>query len=300
MSDNENSSHGIAGFSPLTKRARGSNLALEPTEHTPEYLLKWLEWMGEKVPAQVADFKRRICTDIRMRDFWSWIGTVNFDQHDWARSSLTVSDNILRCTEIPGKPGDMTPTQREAYFKKVRTHVEALRNLLKGTCFDVFDLEHMDDVSDVELKKPLKEILYSWGAEESEEGHVVAFQVTREGNFKHHFTYPDNALTETLAKVMEWTYWNDNWDRSFWGTSAPILQSRSDRTPIIYFCCTLHRWFEKNGVKIPFPILATVANVALNLRADELVDEDAARKQVRRYQERQAELRKSGKPATWP
>jgi hypothetical protein len=88
---------------------------------------------------------------------------------------------------------------------------------------------------------------------------------------------------------MDWTYWDDNWDGGIWSTSAPIAQANSERMPIIYFCCTLFDWFKQNGVEVPFPILATVANVALDLTADNLVDEDNVRKQVRRYQKRKAE-----------
>lgn len=285
MTEDNQSSNRPMILLPSGKLVQSATLTLDANEHTPEHLLEWLEKVADQVPPEIANFKRKICTDKRMHVFWSWIGAIRFENQDWARSSLTVSDQIRRSTRIPGKPGDMTPNQRQAYFKKVRTHTKALQELLEDTRFDFMD---MSAVSERQLNRPLSSALRSWGVEEQDEGHVVAYQVTPEGQFQHHYSYPENALTEILGRVMEWTYWNDNWDGGIGSTSAPIAQSNSERMPIIYFCCTLFDWFKRNGVEIPFPILATVANVALDLTADDLVDEDTVRKQVRRYQKRKA------------
>lgn len=182
----------------------------------------------------------------------------------------------------------MTPTQREAYFKKIRAHAEALQALLEGTRFDK---PHMAEVPDKELDKPLRKALDNWGEDEAEEGHVVAFQVTPEGRFRHHYDFPENVLTNTLFEVVAWTYWDDGWDGGIWSTSAPIVQANSESTPAIYFCCTVHGWFHEYGVDMPFRVLATVASVALDLPANKQLDEDAVRKQVRRYQVRVAKQR---------
>lgn len=262
-------------------------MELGPKEHTPEHLIEWIERedVQRNWPPRVLAFKRRLCVDERMSDFWSWIGTVRFSSFDRFRSSGTVSENILRSTRLPGKPGNMTPTQREAYFKKVRVHVEALSKLLEGT---KFDSPWVTELTEQELERSLSEHLYSWGEDESDEGHVVAYQVTTEGRYRQHYEYPDNVLRETLHNVHEWTYWDDNWDGNIFGTSAPIAQANSHSTPIVYFCCTFYEWFHRYGVEIPFGILATVANVALDLPADKQIDEDVARKQVRRFQQRRA------------
>lgn len=268
---------------PSGTRVPAIRTDLDADEPTPAYLLAWLERMGDKLPDRIAKFKRKVCVDRRMGPFWGWLSTVRFKGHDSLRSSLSVTDSMLRATRIPGFPGNLTPAQRETYFKKIRVHAEALIELLRGS---KFDHEWMQEIHDETLAKPLEKALYSWGDDESDEGHTVAYQVTPEGSYRHHYDYPRNVLTGTLADLLEWTCWEDNWDGNWFGSSAPIAQVNCGSAQTIYFCCTLHDSFRRHGVEIPFPILATVANVALDLPADKQVDEDTARKQVRRYQER--------------
>ncbi len=258
---------------------------LAPHAHTPEHLLDWLEKNGKILPRHVFNFKQKLCKDKRMVDFWNWLGSIRFNDLDMLRSSGSISDQIYRSTRLPGKPGDMTPTKRGAYFKKVRSHAEALILLLEGTRFDH---DYMSEVRDEKLNRPLHRALASWGDDEDDEGHVVAFQVTPDGVFEHHYDFPENMLTETLHSVLSWTRWDDSWDGSIWGTSAPIAQENSESTQAIYFNCTLFDFFQKSGAEIPFPILATVANVALDIAPNKQLDEDAVRKQVRRYQARRA------------
>ena len=258
---------------------------LRHNEHCPEHLLDWLEKYGKQLPPDVINLKRKLCNDMRMVDMWAWLGSVRFKNYDKFRGSLSVSDQIYRSTNLPGKPGDMTPTKREAYFKKVRSHAEALIALLEGTRFDN---DYMSEVSEEKLSRPLHRALASWGDDEYEEGHVVAFQVTPDGAYQHHYNFPENMLTETLYSVLSWTHWDDAWDGGIWSTSAPIAQANSESTQAVYFNCTLFDWFQRNGVQIPFPILATVANVALDIAPERQLDEEAVRKQVRRYQARRA------------
>lgn len=264
---------------------------LEPGGHSAEALLAWIARMEEQHGAaqgwQGSDFsfRRNLCTDTRMREFWEWLGSVKFNRHDMLRSSVSVSTQIRRSTQLPTKPGDMTPAQRDAYFKRVRTHAYALYELLEGTRFDN---EYMSALSDKQLNRTLDASLYDWGEDEEDEGHTVAYQVTPEGKFKHPYNFPDSALTQTLMNVVGWTHWDDCWGDGVFDTSEPIAQSNSESTPIIYFCCTLHDWFHRYGVEIPFRVLATVANVSLDLPIDREIDEEAARKQVRRFQKRRA------------
>jgi hypothetical protein len=256
---------------------------LEPGEETPEHLLAWLDGVGQKWPKRIVDFKRKLCTDRRMREFWDWLGTVKFTRHDKFRSSLSVTEDIRHATRMPSFPGNLTAKQREAYFGKVRGHAQALIGLLRNT---KFDREYLEEIPEKTLARPLAKELTSWADDEAEEGHTVAFQVTPDGAYRHHYDYPHNALSSTLCDLLEWTHWEDNWDGNWFGSSAPIAQANASTTPTIYFCCTLHDSFRQHGVEIPFPLLATVANVALDLSDDRQLDEDTARKQVRRYQER--------------
>lgn len=262
-----------------------------------EYLREWLERVepAGKFPATVMAFKRKLLNDIRMREFWDWFERIEYKSSRYLQSSLSVTDSIWRSTKLPGKPGNMTPAQRAAYFTKVRSLAHELRDLLYGTRFDN---PLMTELSESALDRALEKELDSWGDDESDEGHTVAFQVTPDGVFRHHYDYPDNVLTETLFNVVEWTCWEDQWDGGVFSTSAPIAQANSESTPIIYFCCTLHDRFRERGVEMPFAMLATVANVALDLPVHKQADEDAVRKQVRRYQQRLARQR-VGRPETF-
>lgn len=264
---------------------------LEPGGHSPDALLAWIARMEQQSSDIPIGFKRyiafcrKLCADPRMREFWDWLGSVKFKRNDMMRSSVSVSRQINRSTQLPTKPGDMTPAQRDAYFKKVRAHAYALFELLEGTRFDN---DHMSELSDKKLSKSLDSNLHSWGDDEEDEGHTVAFQVTPDGKFEHHYDFPDSALTQTLMNVVDWTHWDDCWGNGVFDTSEPIVQTNSESTPVVYFCCTLHDWFHGYGVEIPFRVLATAANVSLDLPADREIDEEAARKQVRRFQQRRA------------
>lgn len=256
---------------------------LAPGEEAPAHLLAWIENHGRKWPRRYIEMQRRICTDHRMADFWSWISRVRFNRLDTFRSSFSLGREIYQCTRLPQKPGNLTPGQREAYFEKVRKHANALCELLEGT---KFDRPFLSELSEKTLGKSLGDALSDWGPDESDEGHTKAFQIKPHGKFEHRYDYPLNVLTESLSEVMDWTRWDDNWDGNLFATSAPIAQANAESTPIVYFCCTLHQHFHGYGVEIPFAILATVANVALELPPERQVDEDSARKQVRRFQAR--------------
>jgi len=160
-----------------------------------------------------------------------------------------------------------------------------------------FDTGISQEVTDDEMDAPLGDKLRHWGDGESEDGDIVAFNVGINGVYRMHYDYPGSNLTETLAELYEWTFWDDQWDGRIFSSSTPIVQTNSDSARVVYFTCSLYDWFTQYGVEMPFPILATVANVALDLGADEQVDEEAVRKQVRRYQARRAKFMAEHPPA---
>lgn len=176
----------------------------------------------------------------------------------------------------------MPPKEREKYFALIRRHADALIDALAGTRFDapVHGIEV--DVESFDAKSELG----SWGVEEDDCGHVIAFDVRSEGVFKLHYDYPESALVQTLGELIAWTCSEDAWDRDIMLSSAPIAHANSATTPIIFFNCTMWERWQRYDISIPFPILATICNVALDLGADESVDEDAVRKQIRRYESR--------------
>ncbi|MEO5811996.1 MAG: hypothetical protein ABIU96_02450 [Rhodanobacter sp.] len=258
-------------------------------QHSVQHLIEWIAWVrgrGSFSDARL-DILAMLATDLRMRDFWDWLATLPASAR-LGRDALTVSQTIRRLTHLPGKPSNMTPAQRTIFFEKVNKHVLALIELLRETKFDCFN---MHELSEDDLRRRLKDELYSWGDDEDDDGHVVAFTVAPDGIFRMPYDYPLSHLTDTLWSVYEWTSWDDQWDGNIFTSSASIVQSDAKSTPIVYFTCSLYEWFSRYRVEIPFPILATAANVALAIGPDDQVDEETVRKQVRRYQSRRAKCR---------
>ncbi len=254
-------------------------------ENSRKYLQDWIEQVEPRgnFSVGVLDFKRKLLNDARMRGFWEWFERLEHKSVRYLLSSLSITESLWRATKLPGKPGNMTPKQREAYFESVKKHTYALAELLQDT---IFDGGHERLVTDEELYKPLDEALRKWGDDESDDGHIVAFRVTPYEKYNLSYDYPRCALVESLLELIEWTYWNDQWDSRFWGSSSPIVQSNSRSTPIVYFTCSVFDSLSRDGIEIPFPILATVTNVALDLSVEDMVDEDTVRRQVRRHQAR--------------
>lgn len=265
-------------------------------EWSPQYLLDWIERVRDKsnFPKTYLDYLSMLATDRRMSDFWDWFAELAPAKYRHVRAGTTVGAAIWRLTKLPGKPSNMTPAQRSTYFDKVRKHALALMELLRETKFDCSD---MRELTEEELDKPLASKLGSWGEDENDDGHVVAFTVTPDGAYEMRYDYPNSNLTNTLWELYEWTHWDDQWDGAIFTSSAPIVQVNAESARIVYFTCSLYDWFSKYKMEMPFPVLATVANVALALGANEQVDEDAVRKQVRRYQERVAKQKADNPPA---
>jgi len=280
-------------FGRLVQQGLGFRRALVdgvPT-NSRKYLDTWLQRVAPQgnCPAKVLEFKRKLVDDRRMREFWDWFERIEYKHSRRVQSSIAITDLFWRATKLPGKPGNMTPKQRAAYFDSVRESARALIELLGGTKFDGGGER---ELTEDQLEKSLDETLDTWGDDEDEAGHVVAFRVTSYGKYKLSYDYPNCALVESLHELEEWTYWDDQWDGRFYGSSAPIVQTNSRSTPIVYFTCSVHGQFSEYGIELPFPILATLTNVALGLSADDEVDEDTVRRQVRRHQERMAEKAK--------
>lgn len=255
----------------------------EHWESTPQHLKACIRMIKEECgyPADSENLMRKLCDDVRMKDFWDWFVSIQSEKMK-AHSSFCIFKQIEECLVLPGKPGNLPPGKRNAYFEKVRKHVNALSELLKDT---KFDSPQVQSLSEDELDRKLRDVIRNCG---EYDGRVAAFRVDKDGPKKFGIRYPQSDLTRTLAAVLDWTYWDDLWDDGVYGTSAPIAQANAENTEAIYFNCTLYDWFQLYGVAIPFPVLATVANVALDLPLEKSIDEDTARKQVRRYQARRA------------
>lgn len=248
---------------------------------TPEDLKEWcIKLKGQESRVK---FYTKLATDPRMREFWEWHSGVYQKPPDdrwllWG-SARDIAVKASRAVWLPGKPGDMTSTQRNAYFEKVRKHAYALMDLLTDTRFD---RDRMFELKDSELEEPLENKLVSWGDDEEPDGHIVAFCVDPDGKHEMPYDYPESHLMDTLSDLAMWTYWDDGWDGSVFGSSAPINNAKGPNKQTVYFTRTVYSELQRY-IAMPFDMLAVLTNVALELPADQMVDGDTVRKQVRRY-----------------
>lgn len=231
----EVSLEGVRNF--IVRRADGSFVRLQQNYSLPclvqgiphnsrAHLLAWLERVEAKgqFPAAVLDFKRMLASESQLREFWEWFEKIEYSRSKYLLSAVSITDAIWRAKRLPGKPGNMTPKQREGYFKTVRKHAYALMELLYGTKFNG---TRETPLTDDQLDESLDKALYLYGEDEDEEGHIVAFRVTPYEKSRIHYDYPSCALIETLEELADWTYWDDQWDGNIFGSSAPIAQSIS-------------------------------------------------------------------------
>lgn len=261
----------------------------------PTETAEWLSKMEGKLPPAKAEFYCRLSRDERMKEAWEW--------HDSVRSQLPryqgggpigLMMDAEDAVEMPGKPGNMPPKQRERYLQKVRHHALALAELLEDTCFGCewdegkeIDLEGSENV-----EQEIGEYVASaarFAAAEPEGGNIlVAYDADPDGLYQLPFDYPHSHTTGILRDVVEWTYYDDRWGRAGLISSSPIRQS-GEKARVTYFSCTFYKRLARHGVEVPFPILATLANVCLALPVEQQVEEDTVRKQVRRFSERERE-----------
>lgn len=266
---------------------------------------EWKEWTPPEIitffakvhsneksqtPKTYLDTFHYLSTNEQMKEFWSWQADVAKKRTaSMLFSPFSICSTIRDCTRLPTFPGNLSPKKREQYFKKVRACAFELIELLSDTKFNkVYETEL--EFEDGNKKDFVKEHLDSWGDDEDDDGRVVAFNVSNFGLSKFDYDYPDSALVQTLYSLIMWTQWDDQWDGNLLASSDPIIHSNTSTARKIYFVCTLHSRLKYRNVKIPFRILATVANVALRLEPSELLDEDTVRKQVRRYEQRMAKV----------
>lgn len=279
-------SHAMAIPTSVVQKSRDCSVAA---------LKQWQEKVEATYgPGKHLDFLRMLCADKRMVSFWGWVSGVTF-KRPMMRNVTTISDALFRATQLPQKPGDMTPAQRAAYFDKVRKHVGELRELLRGTLFD-YTIEQ--ELSESRLDESLDKALYHYGDDEDEDGHIVAFKVTPGGRYSLDYMYPYSELTSILDYVDQWTRDDDYFGRSIFHSSAPIRQSNSDSTRIIYFTCTIADFFAGYGVEIPDAILAELTEVCLQLGPNQPLDADTVKRQVARYRQRTGRVgREAAAPA---
>lgn len=272
----------------------------------PAALKQWFERVPEQTEQQKGfprarlDFVEKLATDLRMLEFWQWHQVEKAailaqpSPHKHRLTVLVGAPSVCfaaeRATRLPHKPGNMTPGQRKLYFDEVRKHANALIELLQETCFDrgpssAFGVE-LKQLDPDEFATTLQEAA-SWSGMGNE--LVLAFEAQDGEIYQLPWYYPDGYLIEFLHFVNEWTYWDDCWTDML-RSSKPIAQARTANAKVIYFTRTVYSNLKRYGLTVPFNLLADLTNVALDLPEDQEINEDTARKQVRRYEQKQSEL----------
>lgn len=252
---------------------------------TARYVSQCSRELSERygLPDAYQDMVERLCNDRRMTPFWEWYqSAANEEIHSMA-SGRFLAMQWWHSTRMPRKPGNLSPASRKRYFAQVTKHAGELISLLQGT---IFDRTFGARMSEEDLASTVDHFLRNHTPSEGEESHFLTIEVDMEGAKLHDEAFTEGALTSTLERLIAWTRQTDHWDGMVFSTSDPIAQPNSVRTPALYFTCTLFDWFQSRRLPIPFPLLATVTNVALDVPAETQVDEDTVRKQVRRYQAR--------------
>lgn len=260
----------------------------------PESAVDWLRSYGGLFDAAKKDRLVSLLTDIRMKDVWHWY-RVAYEKASNLRDRDAVARKIRdqyvwlmvkvnrRCS-LPSFPGNLSASEREEYFAKIRRHAFELIDLLQSTPYSrsgEMARRRPIRTTPEDAATGLRDELDSWGPENS--GHVVAFLLDQDGLSLLPWHYPESSVCDLLQGVIAWTHQDDHWD---WGSlsSKPIERAKGRGTRVAYFTRSLFESLEQIGIDARFNHLATLANVALNLSASDEVDEDAVRKQVRRYQ----------------
>lgn len=244
-----------------------------------ETLVEWLERCPNFMDVGGGIFDR-LANRPEMDSVWKWHADI---ASGVLESQLALAIRIQQATQFPDKPGNMAPREREKYFQKVRRHTSALIELLTGTRYDGEWVSRQ--IPREKLAQTVEQDVQVWSHEEAPDEHVIAYLVTHDGIYDLVWDYPTPRVVELLNSVIEWTEYEDNWSRDPFISSRPIAQGSNSITPA-FFNRTLHETLSRIGLDIPFPILATICNVALDVPSGELIDEEVVRKQVRRHQTR--------------
>lgn len=243
----------------------------------PKDAIEWLHLARRNFPVRTFNRFITLLTDSRMSGVWEW-------HHEAAGpKGISLCWAVDRCCSLPSFPGNLSAAEREKYFAKVRKHAYALVELLGPSEYGSnsayvagFKTTELDNDN---LPEIVQRDLAPWGVEET--GHVVAYYVDGDGVSRMPWNYPQSSLCDLLYGVICWSEEDDFWD--IMRSSRPLENAKGPNRHVTYFTRALHERLERGGLVIPFAHLATAANVALDLPADSQLDEDAARKQVRRY-----------------
>lgn len=264
--------------------------AIQFPKWVPDAIRENVEISGKSAKELRPSVLTYLLTDQRMAEVWHWyesaLSEANKSKEGMELDACHLLFAVQDALQFPGKPGDMTPKRREQYFEKVRTQVSKLKELLRDTKFDVdwrarsypLKTEQMEDDFRMQFIPP--------GAYEFE--YMVCYLFNAGEMSRAPGDFPECAVMEILDNITEWTRQDDHWDRGNMTTSMGIHQ-QSRRGQIARFYSLLYWEHRRYGISFPPAHLATLTNVVLQLDDDEMLDEDAVRKQVTRFMERHGE-----------
>lgn len=277
---------------------------------TPPALVERLAKFGDKCPPGKLALYKRLATDERMRPVWEWLRTEwerrEARIHDYVASVTLPAGRTLGCRHTtnrftptglcldieramfpPGKPGNMPPKERTAYLGLVYKHAHALWELLCDTRYDLSAILSMPPAIDPdELPRVLEQDLVPWGNDD--EGHLVAYWVDKDDIYSMPWDYTECNLTSFLMDLMRWTYQDDRWGRGGMRSSKMLSHTTGGSARIMYFVRSIYDSVSQDGGTIPPPVIANMAEVALEL--PEALSEDTVHKQIQRYQAQKAKV----------
>ena len=244
----------------------------------PSDAVGWMAKMDGKFSVEEWNLYVRLLSDQRMVPVWTWLSELAFSScsaQKWRISTISFLLEVRWAMQQPRKPGNLSAAQRRKYVEQVRFHSEQLMELLADTRYSK-NCEHFGgrQTTEMDLENLPRDVARDL---EPHEGfgdfeRVVAYIVTDETVSKLPWTYPESSLFDYIANLVSWTYTISTTDYQSKGTGQ--------------FTNHLFASYVKAGARFPMPLLATTANVALQLSVDEQVDEDTVRKQVKRRVER--------------
>ncbi len=254
---------------------------------TPPEITNWIEKIDGTFSENDLRIYNSLARDLNMKEVWAWYSSVQQMLPKNARSSTSFCITIRQCMRMPGKPGNMPSKRRADYLLKVRKQAETLASLLADTRFDCWrdDGKDITDVENIETKiaGDIQSALSFTRSESTE--LLFAYRIDEFGVSELPWDFPNCHLVGLLNYVVEWTYESDLWGRGF--QSSKAIRQAGSGARAIYFNCTLYEaLLRRTGVKVPFEILANIANTALELPFDDIVSAETARKQVTRYLDR--------------
>lgn len=205
-----------------------------------------LDRLGRSYPEEKFALARLLACDERMREVWEWHERIRDNQRP--NDEWHSMDFVLLVREATTMPDkpDSLPPKQRAPYLK-------------------------------SVRRHAEALISLLGDTYYDRANAIFYT--------HPPDYLDRHLVATLRQVCAWTRDCEYREQEGMPPRSPIRRT-GPGVRVVNFNCKLYEALARREIEIPFPILATVANVALELPENQQIDEDTARKQVRRHLDR--------------